>query len=1112
MSETARSEHIEARATQQTQNEARRIRIRVEAAQNNPARAGIRWPFELMQNAHDAGARNNSSQVEVKFVLNDSNLEVSHNGMPFTAQELTALLSSGSSKEFDSEETTGRFGTGFMVTHCLSARVDVSGIIKTEDGYEEFSINLDRAGDEESITANIQQAEIALANAKPLSEAEMGHIPTALFVYHEINRNTAWSGLSRLEETLPYLYATCDKLGQLQIERDQQTTVFESSNKEDITLEGFTLKQTDVTVSRDENTQRFVALRLSSKTTQAGLLVVLEQTDNNQYKVVMPTPRFPKVFVKFPIIGTEFLPFNVIIDGGFAPQQERDGIAMHANDRAIMKNALSALPSIVHHAVKSGWRDAHKLAKLAIPTQMLSGGNDTAELDWWKENIFEIANAMASKSIVLSEDGLLPALGDDGKIASFMVPAVDLDGHTPVGYDEIHDLASRVSDLFLPNKIIAQEWSEIATKWGELGLETSLFGLSELADHVKSHRSIEATPVEFPFKWLADLLLLVSGLPESINKDPIVSGLLPNQYSNLCRVRDLRIDDRIPEEIKDIATEVDIDLRAKLLHNDIMAALSESGYEPAKSLIQDLLRNPFAKTEAIDDIIAKLDLRLPADSKFDEESGLVRLRTSANLAKYLFLESDQRFGKCPLLTEDGSFARLESVQILAPVKSWPASYQPYAGLYTGTRLLSDLYCTDICLKESLPELYKSRRVARHPLGMVSRNLDANLLREMSPDSTDMTGVSISNQSFGTIAFFAGDLVNRCGNDRDIAKLLLDFVVNVAAKESQGWRETKTVTGNKAGKPVEVRLYGVAWPFELKMRNWVPIPVGEKGNESFAQAPANEANLRELLDYSWLKNNPDGIDFLHRVFGFKQLALMVENLEAEVEESLVTLLQDQDLVKSAVENLDAVKAAIENPEAVKLLSEAGADEIQQIRAEIQQRNEQAQMRERNRSFGHAVQVAVKEALESHGLDLVLVDRGFDYEVFPSLEEALFRFTVGSYFLEVKATISRDVRLTPMQAETAYYHRDRFVLCVVDLEGQQIKDVWEPADVLPHARIVTNIGGDVEEIYEGVDALANSGNPVRLRNEQMLRYGISPELWYNGLSIEEWVQSLARLEQG
>ena len=114
---------------------------------------------------------------------------------------------------------------------------------------------------------------------------------------------------------------------------------------------------------------------------------------------------------------------------------------------------------------------------------------------------------MASKSIVLSEDGLLPALGDDGKIASFMLPAVDLNGRIPIGYDEIHDLASRVSDLFLPNKIIAQEWSEIATKWGELGLETSLFGLSELADHVKSHRSIEAIPVELPFKWLADLLL-----------------------------------------------------------------------------------------------------------------------------------------------------------------------------------------------------------------------------------------------------------------------------------------------------------------------------------------------------------------------------------------------------------------------------------------------------------------------------------------------------------------------------------------------------------------------------------------------------------------------------
>ncbi len=90
MSELARTEFDNARIQQTTQNDARRIRQRVEAAQQGPSRAGVRWPFELMQNAHDAGPRDGDEQVEIDFVLSDDRLTVSHTGKPFVAQELAA--------------------------------------------------------------------------------------------------------------------------------------------------------------------------------------------------------------------------------------------------------------------------------------------------------------------------------------------------------------------------------------------------------------------------------------------------------------------------------------------------------------------------------------------------------------------------------------------------------------------------------------------------------------------------------------------------------------------------------------------------------------------------------------------------------------------------------------------------------------------------------------------------------------------------------------------------------------------------------------------------------------------------------------------------------------
>ena len=65
MSKLARDEFDDARIQQTTQNDARRIFQRVDAARQNPARAGVRWPFELIQNAHDAGPRDGDDGVPI---------------------------------------------------------------------------------------------------------------------------------------------------------------------------------------------------------------------------------------------------------------------------------------------------------------------------------------------------------------------------------------------------------------------------------------------------------------------------------------------------------------------------------------------------------------------------------------------------------------------------------------------------------------------------------------------------------------------------------------------------------------------------------------------------------------------------------------------------------------------------------------------------------------------------------------------------------------------------------------------------------------------------------------------------------------------------------------
>ena len=420
------------------QNDARRILQRVLLALDSQLSSGVRWPFELLQNAHDFGAREGKDFVEIEFCQHEENLIVSHNGRIFSIRELKKLLSGGSSKEFDGVDTTGRFGTGFLVTHALSSRVDVDGILQTTDGQlETFRIELDRPPDEAKILENIELTDEAFGAAQPA--LDVLDVPTASFTYYSANPEVVRVGLDRLEQTIPYLYGTCDNLGEVRIRRPEKTVVFRRKLPPDTELkhiDGFLLREAIVTASEGTATKQFAAVSIlarvktgmddtaSDEEASAGLLLILRQDHGQKGSIIFPEPGFPRIFVQFPINETGALPFNTVLESKFTPKQERDGITMNPKDRGLLRAALSAFPSLVEYAVSSGWENAHGLALIDVPNQALGGETaSTEELAWWKEVIGEVAAATASKPIISTETGYYPAISDDEEFVSFPVPA-----------------------------------------------------------------------------------------------------------------------------------------------------------------------------------------------------------------------------------------------------------------------------------------------------------------------------------------------------------------------------------------------------------------------------------------------------------------------------------------------------------------------------------------------------------------------------------------------------------------------------------------------------------------------------------------------------------------
>ena len=107
-----------------------KIRQILSAIRNNPASSAKRWVWELMQNAKDIPNRFGKVSIEIDL-MSENKLQFRHNGNPFVINNITGLIRQVSSKNSlnSDEETTGKFGTGFICTHLLSDVIDVEGIL-----------------------------------------------------------------------------------------------------------------------------------------------------------------------------------------------------------------------------------------------------------------------------------------------------------------------------------------------------------------------------------------------------------------------------------------------------------------------------------------------------------------------------------------------------------------------------------------------------------------------------------------------------------------------------------------------------------------------------------------------------------------------------------------------------------------------------------------------------------------------------------------------------------------------------------------------------------------------------------------------------------------------
>lgn len=108
-----------------------------------------RWVWELIQNAKDTIALDpNRNEINVRIEINGDTVKFRHDGAPFTAKARYGLLYKYSGGK-ENQESTGRFGTGFLTTHCLSKIVTIESNMYSNKSQTElcgFEVTMYRDG------------------------------------------------------------------------------------------------------------------------------------------------------------------------------------------------------------------------------------------------------------------------------------------------------------------------------------------------------------------------------------------------------------------------------------------------------------------------------------------------------------------------------------------------------------------------------------------------------------------------------------------------------------------------------------------------------------------------------------------------------------------------------------------------------------------------------------------------------------------------------------------------------------------------------------------------------------------------------------------------------
>lgn len=526
--------------------------------------------WELLQNAVDV-----SENCEIIISITDKSLIFQHNGKPFTTTTLISLIKQVSSKTSqNNDDEVGQYGTGFITTHSFGKRILLSGSLEKDESYvyfDNFEIDRTAKDSDELIEKLIMQQEKAfdLIDINDTKEEPSKFTTFEYLVTTNLEKENIEKVINELNLALPYVMSLNNKLIKVTIiDKNKKKTIFQK-NKEYFENR---IRVTPILINSIE--QRIYSI----SDAESKIIVILPLENSN--KAIFFDPKLAKLFLYYPLIGTENFGLNFIVHSNqFAPTEPRDGIHLRSNNDQIQekeksnRELLEVAFTLISNFIKENANiidNIHLLSKINFNTNI---PNNSILSVYFKELKEKWVNNFKSYPLVETNgERICP------KDAFFFGEELLKDD---TYFNSIYTIANLFYDNKIPQKHIVKEWTKYITEWEDTALK--IIDITSIAKEIEKSETLS-----FYEKTKEDLknfytYLIKYNHTEIFNQYKI----LPNIKNDFCQQSQLKSCLDIDDVLIDIANVIIPDISKKFLAKDFKFELNLDSYE-RKDFVKDI--------------------------------------------------------------------------------------------------------------------------------------------------------------------------------------------------------------------------------------------------------------------------------------------------------------------------------------------------------------------------------------------------------------------------------------------------------------------------------------------------------------------------------------------